>query len=179
MEYTPGIYEPEQLIFNRHFDISVESSQHKIWIANLADGKGITTKLDQNFMLDWSNIFNEPKTARMHMYPGAENKIPFSEKLERMQNWATAIKVYDSLMILTSTHLNKEEITDLISQPQLPRLDNIILDTGTIGLVNLLKAMGYLQYAEPPHVFKVSWEDFVSRIKSGEFIEIWKKLKGV
>ncbi len=167
----------ERVQYNKHLVFEAHGRKFDLSVLNIADGRGISTRLNKNFLLDWHDIFDEPKSARMHMYPGASQNVSFREKCKRMKNWAEAISVYDALMVETEDRLNKAEIETLIESTHLPRITTVVLDTGTKGLVSLFLKMKYKRDREQPNPFLVPWEDFVEKAKTGELVAVWKSSK--
>jgi len=131
-----------------------------------------------SIMLDWSNILSRPNQARMHVFVGAEKRVPFEVKLERMQTWAGAIEIYDSLMVDGITKLSKGEAERMLRNCQFPRLDTVVLDVGPEGLRKLLRNFGFKASKEKPHPFELKWQELVTLAKSGEFVGQWRALKG-
>jgi len=152
----------------------------------LAVEGGITSKLgfgdyllaSDSIMLDWPNILSRPNQARMHVFVGAEKRVPFEVKLERMQVWAEAIEIYDSLMVDGITRLSKKKAERMLGNCQLPRLDTVVLDVGPEGLRKLLRNFGFKASKEKPHPFELKWQELVRLAKSGEFVGQWRALKG-
>lgn len=127
--------------------------------------------------LDWHDILNNPTEARMLAYVGAEKRVPFETKLERMQTWAETIEIYDSLMVDGITRLSKTEAETMLSKCQFPRLETVVLDTGTKGLIRLFSDFGFRVRNEPPYPFTPKWQEFVDLAKSGKFVGRWRELK--
>jgi len=94
--------------YRRDHTIELQGDDWRFYIRSLAVEGGITTTLftperqrrQEKVRLDWSNIVNNYGVARMSTIPHIyEEGVSFEERLERMYIWASAIKIYDSLMI--------------------------------------------------------------------------------
>ncbi|MBI2624979.1 MAG: hypothetical protein HYW70_01425 [Candidatus Nealsonbacteria bacterium] len=164
-------------------------SKRRVWnlkVWSLAVYGGITTHLNEgldwheDFLLDWHDIFNNPYVARMHMFLGAKRgrEVPYETKLRRMESWIAAIEAYDSIMSDDyRAPLTKNEVEEMFAGRVLPRPKTVIFDTGTSGLIKLLKALGFTQDSAPPYPFLIPWKKFVEVAVSGKLLEVWKYLK--
>lgn len=157
-------------------------------MSTLADDRGLTTTLSEpngahphweQVMLDWHDMMTNPAQARMHIFNGAPKEVPYEEKLRRMQIWVEAIRAYDELMVSgVRKTMTKKEIEELIAKNQLPRIETVVLDTGTHGLRNLLTHFNFPISNQRPHPFLVPWSEFVEKAKTGEFLSAWNAQKG-
>lgn len=169
----------EKLFVRLEFDIERAGRIWKMSVADIADGRGITTELDDRVVyLDWHNILDAPDIARMHLYPGREKRVSYDEKLKRMETWASAIDLYESIMQDQMEHISKSEVEKMLAERNLPRPKIVVLDTGTVGLRRLFKELSFDEGKEKPHPFAAPWERVVELARTGELVEAWRKLKG-
>lgn len=171
--------EQEKLFVRTGFDIEKDGRIWKVSMFDIADGRGLTTQLDDHIVyLDWHDIMVVPGVVRMHLYPGKESRIPYDEKLGRMETWVAAIDLYEGMMADHGERLSKVEIERLLAEHKLPKPKTVVLDTGTAGLRKLFKELGFEEGEEKPHPFLAPWDKLVDLARSGELLEAWKKLKG-
>ncbi len=98
----------------------------RLFSASLSSANGF-------FLLDYSFLERVPAYARLHIYPGADMKVPLSIRLKRIQHSAEAIQAYDSLMIDDAASLSNEQAEALIARGYLPRINyaGISTEVGT------------------------------------------------
>lgn len=164
---------PEEKLFVRlEFDIERAGRVWKMFIADIANGRGITTELDTRAVyLDWHDIMDAPDIARMHLYPGRESRISYDEKLKRIETWVAAIDLYESIMRDHAKRLSKAEIERMLTEHNIPRPETVVLDTGTAGLRKLFETFGFEVGKEKPHPFSAPWERMVELARTGELVE--------
>lgn len=151
----------------------------------LAVPYSISTKLrtvsaqSPEFLLDWHDMANHIDSARMHMYVGESKQVDFQTKLERMEKLTKAIQAYNSLMVETPNGMPIDELERLLDAGSLPRLKEVVLDTGTAGLRRLYGNFHFPTSAERPHPFIVPWATYVDIARSGELVDAWKSQKTI
>ena len=136
---------------------------------------GFTTRLNDEFLLDWHNALEHPSVARPHMYVAADRNAPFAVKLSRMEHWAQAITAYDSIMEKERReNFTCAELESILKAGQLPRPYHVELSTGSEGLKKLFKTLGFPQrrVEDGP-----TWKRLALCAGSGELVEEWVKLK--
>jgi hypothetical protein len=172
----------EKLHINTDFDFEYENVAYNLRIYDIADNRGISTKImDEKIWLDWHNVLENPDQARLHMFLAADKNVDFEEKLKRMITFSKSIEVYDSIMSVNSTTFSPNELTDLIKICKLPRPSTVTLDTATFGLRQLFTNLGFHTDNNNGQVMKpfvVSWDELVRTSKSGELIGTWLEQKG-
>lgn len=154
---------------------------------DLADGRGLSVDLrdgekdtDYNewFLLDYLDIFSQPTVARIHMMAGMPKDVSFEEKIRRMELWASALTVYDSMMTQERySHLERSEIEKLLAIPRIPRVQIAIGETATVGLRKLFTELQFETEKKPLQNFLIPWEKLISLASSGELVSTWKRLK--
>lgn len=166
-------------------ELLVEGKQWILKILELPVMGGITSKLgpagfdvDDPIWLDWHDILKRPTQARMHMFLGHDKQVPFEVKLERMQTWAEAVGVYDSLMVDGVTELSSEQAEEMLGNSQFPHLNSVVLDTGSRGLRRLFSHLGFTESDRESRPYIPDWDEFVDVAISGQLVEEWRALKG-
>lgn len=150
-------------------DGTVETPQ-RTWTftaGDLAEHRGIGTKLDGEVWLDWHDVLAEPHGARMHMFPGQSKEVGLAVKRHRMETWQAAIQVYDTIMIDVEAPLEADYVVDLLKRQQLPRPHTVVLPTSNPSLVKLLDSLGIRQ--EACHV--AEWAHLVELAKEGALLQ--------
>jgi hypothetical protein len=138
---------------------------------NLATSGGITTKLDQNIWLDWSDILYRPGEARMHMFPGADKKVGLAVKRYRMETWQAAIVAFNELMIDVRSPLSSIEAMELLKQRKIPRPKIVVLPTANPSLIKLLSDIGIQSQKEnSSYELYAEWKRFVDIARCGGLV---------
>ncbi|MBI2595818.1 hypothetical protein HYW46_03760 [Candidatus Daviesbacteria bacterium] len=156
----------------------------------LANDTGFTSHMINyvNCYVDWHDVYKNPREARMHMYldglhPLGLEKPNFEEKLFRMRRWADAILAFDSIMTDDyNPKIDVNELKKMLSNSTLPRPSILIHPTGKESLIKLFSNLDCFYNPYDRHLntapIKHNWNGFVDNVKSGKFIEEWKRQKG-
>lgn len=159
----------EQSLGSLNLKSEIEMSD-KVWkfdVQDIADHKGITTKLDQNIWLDWHNVFDKPQEARMHMFPGKPKDVSLGIKRLRMETWQAAILVFDTIMVDVKSSLSTTEIKKLLNEVRLPRPERVILPTQNPSLMRLLGSFGFPKVERE---YIATWTSFVKLAREGAIV---------
>lgn len=153
----------------------------KVWrftVDDLADHRGITTKLDRDIWLDWHDILSCPEEARMHMYPGQSGRsATLGIKHQQMLTWQAAIIILDEIMIDVKSSLPPKQVLSLIKEGKLPRPTNVALPTGNPSLVKLLGMLNASRREKAPYDLFMKWSSLVRYAKEGAIVQPKKFLK--
>lgn len=169
----------EALHLNRRLEVPYEGRLVDLRIRDIKDGKGITTKLDNDIWIDWHDVLDVSESAQLHMFLTGETKpVSNIEKLLRMQKIAGSIAVYDSLMVDDPvSSYSPAEITELLDSGRLPRAREAIINTGTLGLRLLFNKFGFPVEPEPTGAFHADWTRLAEIAESGALVGAWLNQK--
>ncbi len=160
-------------------DIQTPEQVWKFTVDDLADYRGITTKLNRDIWLDWHDILSHPEEARMHMYPGAVTRpATLGIKRQRMLTWQKAIIILDGMMIDVKSPLPPNEVLSLLKVGKLPRPTNVALPTGNPSLVKLLGMLNADRKKNAPYELVMKWSSLVRYALEGAIVQPKKFLKG-
>jgi len=165
-----------------HAEINFEYKDQpvNISVGDLADGQGIATRMNDDILLDWPNLLmrGDATSARLHMFNGRSGEIPYDEKLRRMEKLAFCIGAFDTIMLpQIAQRFLPGEVMNVIENGRLPRLNEVVLDTGTPGLRKLFTQLDFPVVEELPNPYKPSWQQLAGLAISGELVSVWKSLK--
>lgn len=161
---------PDKLLPDFHYRDGKIQTPERTWeftAGDLADHRGIGTKLDREVWLDWSDVLAKPEEARMHMYPGQSKDVSLAVKRHRMETWQAAIRVYDTMMVDVDAPLDADFVVDLLKRQRLPRPKTVVLPTSNPSLIKLLDSLGIGR--EGTHV--AEWAHLVELAKEGALLQ--------
>ncbi len=144
---------------------------------DIADNRGMSTKLDRQIWLDWHDVLAEPEHARMHMYMAEPRNVSLGVKRMRMETWQAAIVLFDSMMVNVKPPLKGKDIVRLLEKKQLPRPLDVVLPTANPSLIKLLDSLGIGKEQELPNGHLAEWEYLVELAKQGALLRPKRYLK--
>jgi hypothetical protein len=174
--YNPTL-EGESWRFNSEIEVVWQGRGHGISVHELVY-PAMSSLLDGHIYLDWSDVLVRPDVARMHLFPGADSRVSFEDKLTRMETWMEAVKIYDSVMEGAPERFTLPTLVETLERNKLPRPTKVVLDTGNRGLIKLLEALGFQRDTKTSKPFLVGWAQLLDLSKSGELIKLWREHKG-
>lgn len=152
-------------------DVVTPERTWKFSVSDIADSRGITSKLNREIWLDWHDILMQPEEARMHMYPGVSKDVALSIKRMRMTTWQAAIVAFDDMMVDVKAPLNPAEVIDMLKRQQIPRPARVALPTNNPSLVRLLETLGIREEGLHSGEHSAAWSKFAELARQGAILQ--------
>lgn len=170
---------PEKEKIQEHFvvNLDIEGGQKKL-TANLTKDD---LYLEMNkIMLDFWGVDNSTDNAIMHMFVTENKNVELDEKLKRMESWGETIKAYNKIMTQESGKIyERQDLLTMLKTGKIPRPINIIFRGGSPGLKKLYEHLALETNPQNSREFIIQWEKLQELAESGEFVNAWKKIKGI
>lgn len=171
---------------------TLESSEYDIWedrfeVPLLIDGveRKLIVRLDKTdamimlngIDLHFWDVDTVTDAPRMHVFLSKLFQASIEERQARIELWAQTMGELDAIMLPEAGKVYKrQDLADHLLAGRVPRPHFIVLEGANKSLRALYEALHF-----PIHdrAFRVPWDFFVQVAKSGEFVAMWKKLKGL